>query len=94
MRQVCARRGSARESEQLREGGDLLQRVRRRIDPVLLIMVAVIAVAMVAAFVCRIDSVTELSAGTTGLPPTDICVALVTHGGVGDPFWDQVAAGA
>ncbi len=72
----------------------MLQRARRRIDPVLLIMVAVIAVAMVAAFVCRIDSVTQLSAGTTGLPPTDIRVALVTHGGVGDLFWNQVAAGA
>ncbi len=94
MRAGCARLCQVRESEQLRGGGDLLQRARRRIDPVLVIMLAVIALAMLAAFVCRIDSVTQLTAGTTGLPPTDIRVAVVTHGGVGDPFWDQVAAGA
>ena len=28
------------------------------------------------------------------MPPTDIRVAMITHGGIGDPFWDEVAAGA
>ena len=57
-------------------------------------LVGLIALAMVAAYMCRIDKDVSLQAGTGALPPTDIRVAMVTHGGIGDPFWDEVAAGA
>ena len=53
-----------------------------------------VALAMVGAYVCRVDRDISLQAGTGVLPPTDIRVAMVTHGGIGDPFWDEVAAGA
>ncbi len=58
------------------------------------IMAALIVLAMVGAYVCRVDHEISLQAGTGVLPPTDIRVAMVTHGGIGDPFWDEVAAGA
>ena len=58
------------------------------------VLAGLIALAMVAAYVCRVDKDVSLLAGTGVLPPTDIRVAMVTHGGIGDTFWDEVAAGA
>ena len=58
------------------------------------VLAGLIALAMVGAYVCRVDREISLQAGTGVLPPTDIRVAMVTHGGIGDPFWDEVAAGA
>lgn len=58
------------------------------------VLAGVIALAMVMAYVCRVDEEVSLQAGTGVLPPTDLRVAMVTHGGIGDPFWDEVAAGA
>ena len=59
-----------------------------------LALVGLVALAMVAAYVCRVDQDISLQAGTGVLPPTELRVAMVTHGGIGDPFWDEVAAGA
>ncbi len=58
------------------------------------ILAGLIALAMVGAYVCRVDRDISLVAGTGVLPATDIRVAMITHGGIGDPFWDEVAAGA
>jgi simple sugar transport system substrate-binding protein len=58
------------------------------------VMLAAITLAMVGAYVCRVDRDVSLQGGTGVLPQTDIRVAMVTHGGIGDPFWDEVAAGA
>ncbi len=57
-------------------------------------LAGLIALIMVAAHVCRVDRETALLAGTGALPQTDVRVAMITHGGIGDPFWDEVAAGA
>ncbi|MYE05762.1 MAG: substrate-binding domain-containing protein, partial [Chloroflexi bacterium] len=59
-----------------------------------LVLGGVIALAMVAAYICRVDEEVSIQGGTGVLPPTDLRVAMVTHGGIGDPFWDEVAAGA
>lgn len=59
-----------------------------------LVLAGLVALAMVAAYICRVDEEVSLQAGTGALPATDIRVAMVTHGGIGDPFWDEVAAGA
>lgn len=59
-----------------------------------LVLAGLVALAMVAAYVCRVDSEVSFQAGTGVLPPTDLRVAMITHGGIGDPFWDEVAAGA
>ncbi len=59
-----------------------------------LVLAAVVVLAMVAAYICRVDEEVSFQAGTGVLPPTDIRVAMITHGGIGDPFWDEVAAGA
>ncbi len=58
------------------------------------VLAGLVALAMVAAYVCRVDRETAFLAGTGALPETDIRVAMITHGGIGDPFWDEVAAGA
>ncbi len=58
------------------------------------VLAGLIGLAMIGAYVCRVDREVSLQAGTGVLPPTDIRVAMVTHGGIGDPFWDEVAAGA
>jgi len=58
------------------------------------VLLGLIALAMIGAYMCRVDQEVSLQAGTGVLPPTDIRVAMVTHGGIGDPFWDEVAAGA
>ena len=58
------------------------------------VLAGLVVLAMVAAYVCRVDREVSLQAGTGVLPATDIRVAMVTHGGIGDPFWDEVAAGA
>ena len=57
-------------------------------------LLGLVVLAMVGAYVCRVDQEISLQAGTGVLPPTDLRVAMVTHGGIGDPFWDEVAAGA
>lgn len=57
-------------------------------------LAALIALAMVSAYICRVDTEVSFQAGTGVLPATDLRVAMVTHGGIGDPFWDEVAAGA
>ena len=57
-------------------------------------LISIIVLAMVAAHLCRVDKQASLLVGSGVLPPTDLRVAMVTHGGIGDPFWDQVAAGA
>ena len=59
-----------------------------------LVLAGLVALAMIAAYVCRVDEDVSFQAGTGVLPPTDIRVAMITHGGIGDPFWDEVAAGA
>ena len=59
-----------------------------------LILAGVIGLAMLAAYICRVDTEVSFQAGTGVLPPTEIRVAMITHGGIGDPFWDEVAAGA
>lgn len=59
-----------------------------------LVLAGLVALAMVAAYVCRVDEDVSFQAGTGVLPPTDLRVAMITHGGIGDPFWDEVAAGA
>ncbi len=59
-----------------------------------LVLAGLVALAMVAAYICRVDEDVSFQAGTGVLPPTDIRVAMITHGGIGDPFWDEVAAGA
>ena len=73
----------------------------RRIDrfanegwPRWVVLAGLIGVAMLMAYVCRVETDVSLQAGTGVLPPTDLRVAMVTHGGIGDPFWDEVAAGA
>lgn len=58
------------------------------------VLLGVVALAMVGAHICRVDQEVSLQGGTGVLPPTDLRVAMVTHGGIGDPFWDEVAAGA
>ncbi len=58
------------------------------------LMVGLIVLAMVAAYLCRVDRDLSLEAGTGVLPASDLRIAMITHGGIGDPFWDQVAAGA
>ena len=58
------------------------------------ILAGLIALAMIGAWVCRVDRDTALLTGSGVLPQTDIRVAMITHGGIGDPFWDIVAAGA
>jgi len=59
-----------------------------------LVLLSLVALAMVAAHLCRVDREVSLQGGTGVLPPTDLRVAMITHGGIGDPFWDEVAAGA
>ncbi|MCY3733806.1 MAG: substrate-binding domain-containing protein, partial [Chloroflexi bacterium] len=59
-----------------------------------LVLAGLVALAMIAAYICRVDEDVSFQAGTGVLPPTDIRVAMITHGGIGDPFWDEVAAGA
>ena len=58
------------------------------------LMALLIALAMVGAYLCRVDRDLSLKAGTGVLPESDLRIAMITHGGIGDPFWDQVAAGA
>lgn len=58
------------------------------------LMALLIALAMVGAYLCRVDRDLSLQAGTGVLPESDLRIAMITHGGIGDPFWDQVAAGA
>lgn len=59
-----------------------------------LVLAGLIALIMVAAYICRVDEEVSFQAGTGVLPATDLRVAMITHGGIGDPFWDEVAAGA
>lgn len=59
-----------------------------------IVLLGLIVLAMVGAYVCRVDKDTALLTGSGVLPETDLRVAMVTHGGIGDPFWDEVAAGA
>ena len=77
--------------------GRMARRVERFANEGLLrwiLLAGVIALAMVAAYVCRVDRDLARFAGSGVLPETDIRVAMITHGGIGDPFWDEVAAGA
>ncbi len=59
-----------------------------------IVLIGVIILTMLAAYVCRVDEEVSLRVGSGVLPPTDLRVAMITHGGIGDPFWDEVAAGA
>ncbi len=71
-----------------------LERLASEGWPRWIVLAGLIALAMVAAYICRVDEDISLQAGTGVLPETDLRVAMVTHGGIGDPFWDEVAAGA
>ncbi|MXX31398.1 MAG: substrate-binding domain-containing protein [Chloroflexi bacterium] len=78
-------------------GSELVRRIERLANEGWLrwaVLAGLVALAMIAAYVCRVDRETALIAGTGALPETDIRVAMITHGGIGDPFWDEVAAGA
>ncbi len=59
-----------------------------------ILLLGLVALAMVGAYVCRVDRDTALLTGSGVWPETDLRVAMITHGGIGDPFWDEVAAGA
>ena len=53
-----------------------------------------VGLAMAGAYVFRVDESRLAQGGGTVLPAAELRVAMITHGGIGDPFWDQVAAGA
>ena len=79
------------------ELGSVARRIERLANQGLarwVILAAIIALAMIGAYVCRVDRDVAQFAGSGVLPQTDIRVAMITHGGIGDPFWDEVAAGA
>ncbi len=59
-----------------------------------LLLAALIGLVMFAAYLCRVDEVVRTQGQTASLPQIDLRIAMITHGGIGDPFWDQVAAGA
>lgn len=59
-----------------------------------LAFLAVVALTMFAAYLCRVDEIVRTQGQTAALPQIDLRIAMITHGGIGDPFWDQVAAGA
>lgn len=59
-----------------------------------LAFLAIVALTMFAAYLCRVDEIVRTQGQTAALPQIDLRIAMITHGGIGDPFWDQVAAGA
>lgn len=59
-----------------------------------LLFLLVVALTMFAAYLCRVDEIVRTQGQTAALPQIDLRIAMITHGGIGDPFWDQVAAGA
>lgn len=59
-----------------------------------LAFLAVVGLTMFAAYLCRVDEIVRTQGQTAALPQIDLRIAMITHGGIGDPFWDQVAAGA
>lgn len=59
-----------------------------------MVALTLVTLAMAAAYIWRVDPDAGRRALDLLLPQRDLRVAFVQHGGLADPFWDQVGEGA
>ena len=69
-------------------------RVHRRGVAQWAVALTLVTLAMVAAYIWRVDLDSVGDASASSLPHRQLRIAFVQHGGLADPFWEQVGAGA
>lgn len=69
-------------------------RVHRRGVAQWAVALTMVTLAMTAAYIWRVDLDSGADASATVLPQRQLRIAFVQHGGLADPFWEQVGAGA
>lgn len=69
-------------------------RIHRRGVAQWTVALTLVTLAMVAAYIWRVDPDAAGDASASVLPQRQLRIAFVQHGGLADPFWDQVGRGA